>query len=80
MDGMPVVGLADYLTKSVYGSCSDAAEPRPHGGGGGGGGDNFCNVQAVFEGLNLKHMEPFVEKGAYGRYQMSTARTTDILP
>jgi hypothetical protein len=55
MDGMPVVGLADYLTKTAYGTCADAAEPRGRG---------SCNVRAVFDGLDLSHMAPFVEKGA----------------
>jgi carnitine O-acetyltransferase len=62
MDGMPVVGLADYLTKVTYGTCDGAAAR--------GGGD--CNVRGIFDGLDLSEMEPYVEKGTICQERLST--------
>lgn len=56
MDGMPMVGLADELTKSTYGRCD---HDTAHG---------ECRPRAIFG--NIKHdvgvvMEPLIEKGTW---------------
>jgi hypothetical protein len=52
MDGMPVVGLADHLTKVTYGACTNHTD------------NGQPNVRGIFDGIDLRVMEPFVEKGA----------------
>jgi Choline/Carnitine o-acyltransferase len=52
MDGMPVVAFADYVTKATYGSCANSTD------------NGLVNVRGIFDGIDLRVMEPFVEKGA----------------
>jgi hypothetical protein len=52
MDGMPVVAFADHVTKATYGSCANSTD------------NGLVNVRGIFDGIDLRVMEPFVEKGA----------------
>ena len=49
---MPVVGFADHVTKATYGSCANYTD------------NGQVNVRGIFDGVDLRVMEPFVEKGA----------------
>lgn len=49
---MPVVNFADHVTKATYGSCANSTD------------NGLVNVREIFDGVGLRVMEPFVEKGA----------------
>jgi hypothetical protein len=49
---MPVVAFADHVTKATYGSCASSTD------------NGLVNVRGIFDGIDLRVMVPFVEKGA----------------
>lgn len=52
---MPVVALADHLTKVTYGACQDVSTASVN--------ESDLDVQDIFEGVNLSAMAPHVVKG-----------------
>jgi Choline/Carnitine o-acyltransferase len=58
MDGMPVVGLADQVTKTTYAIANQRSTDGPVESGG---------VQNIFEGVNLSlHTRAAIEQGKQG--------------
>jgi len=54
MDGMPVVGLADHITKTSY---RDARVKSP-----GTAGENGDDIENIFEGFDLPSVDEHIEK------------------